>query len=853
MYPSLGFPVVVASLALDVLSRFASTLFRGGIAVILVVGSAMAGTAHSGKANTTEEQPRAVSADSTRPIVKRVRVKGNQHFSNTELKKQLRTSRNRRVLGIPGFTWWRWMYRLGSTDWIWDRMGRALRKGGERPAYLDSTTVAGDVERLTLFYQQEGFREANVLSRVRLERDGKRAVVTFRVEPGPPTYLRRIRYEGLDRLSREQQRQLARETVLNSHRFDPQSPLSFRVKNQRFQKPLLLEERRRLLSFLQNEGYAAVGRDSVRALVYENRAPPGSLDVTLRVRPGPKYRFGDVRFQIRGPERAPLRRDTLDAPVDTTGGGAPLVVSSISDDTKLGTRLLDRSLQFVPGTTYRRESVLDTKQRLEGTGIFTLTSLTPQFEEVTTVDSTRYLPLRIEGQTQQRHRLRMETFGLQRAGGINVGSSEFGIGLSGVYENINALGGGETFRLRTSGTVATSLDSTLITSRQLEGTASLTFPYLIRPFGGFERLFNLSNAKTEVSLSALTARRNELRLRIRSRSNARLRLEMNHTSTRTSLVDVFDLSVSNPDTLSGFRKQFLNSLFSRIEDPVQQAQILEDYTQPQINTALRYTFRSNTVNQLKRRDGHIYELSGEVGNTLPFLVDRFIFGPDSLEYSVPGLAGKAEEGLSGRLLYRPYLRGSVDLRQYVPLSEGSTLATRLFGGMAHPTGRPTLVPFDRRFFSGGGSSVRGWRLRELGPGGADQRIDFLGGEIKLESSIEVRTTLLRNILAADWVGATFLDAGNVWFGPRNDGIAQRESVGGEGRSPSRAESGRFQGLSALTNVGVGSGVGLRIEWPYLVVRFDLAYRLHDPSPANDDVFADEFGGPLLHFGIGQSF
>ncbi len=794
------------------------------------------------------------AADSSRPVVRRVKIQGNEHFSGGTLKKQLRTSANRRVLSIPGFTWWRWIYQLGSADWMWERVGQALRKGGERPAYLDSSTVRGDVERLGLFYQQEGFRDADVSSSVRVNERGTRATVTFRVEPGPPTYLRRVSYEGLDELTLDQQRALAEETVLKADRRTADPPLSFRVKNQHFQRPLLLEERRRVLSFLQNEGYAAVSRDSVRALVYENRAPPGSLDVTFRVQPGPKYRFGDVRFQIRGPESASPRRDTLDVPIDETGRGILAVTSTIEDEKRLGTRLLARSLQFVPGTTYRRSRVLSTKQRLEGAGVFTLTSLTPQFDKVTEADSSLYLPLLVEGRTRQRHRLRMEAFGLQRVG-VNFGSSEFGVGLGGVYENVNALGNGETFQLRMSGSVATSLDSTLITSRQLEGTASLTLPYLIRPFGGFERVFDLSNAKTEMSVSALTARRNDLRLRIRSRSNARLRLDMNHTPTRTSLVDVMDLSVSNPDTLSGFRERFLDSLFVRIEDPVQQAQILEDYTQPQINTALRYTFQSNTVNQLQRRDGHIYELSGEVGNTIPFLLDRFVFGPDSLQYSVPGLTGVTQGGGGGRLVYRPYVRGTIDLRRYIPLSRRSILAMKVFGGAAHPTGRPALVPFDRRFFSGGGTSVRGWRLRELGPGGAGQRIDFLGGDIKLESSVEVRTAFLRNVLAASWVGAAFLDVGNVWFGPRNKSISQGAlgDGGQSGRSGSVDQSGTFGGLKSLADVGVGGGGGVRIEWPYLVVRFDLAYRLHDPSPANDDVFADEFGGPLLHFGIGQSF
>jgi len=822
-----------------------------------VLGCGMIAVFLLGAATLAGEAAAQVAPDSSRPVVSEVRVRGNSHFSESRLKQQIRTRPNRRVLGIPGFTWWRWIYRLGGADWMWDRVGRALRSGGEAPAYLDSTVVAGDLERLSLFYEQQGFREASVRSSVEEHTSGTRASVTFRVEPGPPTHLHRVEYEGLDALSVGEQRELARATELNVAEYDPATPLSFRVDDQRFQQPLLLEERRRVLSFLQDAGYAAVSRDSIRALVYENRAPPGSLDVTLRIETGPKYRFGDVHFQIRGPENAPPRRDTIDVDTQAPGGRGPLVTSTIENETQLGTGLLRRALQFTPGTVYRRSRVLDTKQRLEGTGVFTLTSLSPQFEKTTVTDSVRYLPVRIEGQTRQRHQLRMETFGLQRAG-TRLGSSEFGVGLGGVYENVNALGGGETFRARASGSVATSLDSTIITSRQLEGTVSLTLPYLIRPFGQFENLFDLTNARTQISVSALTARRNDLGLRIRSRSNARLRLEMNHTPTRTSLVDVLDLSVSNPDTLAGFGNRFLDTLFVRIQDPVQRAQILEDYTQPQINTALRYTFRSATANALRRRSGHIYELTGEVGNTLPLLFDRFIFAPGTLEYSVPGLTGSRRQGLGGRLVYRPYVRGTVDLRRYLRLSQGSTLALKLFGGMAHPTGRPTLVPFDRRFFGGGASSVRGWRLRELGPGGAGQQIDFLGGDLKFESSVELRTTLLRNVLGASWVGAGFLDVGNVWFGPRNQGFSGEGTRNGldSGENPrpvTAIEDGKFQGLGALAEVGMGAGPGIRIEWEYLVVRFDLAYRLHDPSPQNDDVFSDAFGGPLLHFGIGHAF
>ncbi len=847
----------------------------GAVVVIGVMGGLAAAGFQPGQA--FPETDRNVSAaDTTAPIVRRVDVQGARHFSEETLKERIRTRPNRRIFGIPGITWWRWIYRLGSADWMWSRLGSALRSGGEQPAYLDSATVTADVDRLQLFYRQRGFRDASVSYRVQPQGGSNRVRIVFDVEPGTATYLRRVLYTGLDSLRHPQKRRLAEQTVFDASAVSVGDTITLSPRDQRYREPKLLEERRRILTFLQNEGYAGISRDSIRAVVY--RTTPDSFDVALRVHTGPRYRFGDIRFEVTGSETSPSRSDTIDVPVDTSGEYRPWVTSRIKEERHLKPSILRRSLQFTPGEYYDRSDVQATKRRLEDTGVFAFTNLSPQYEETIQVDRTgeHYLPLRVEGRTRQRHRVQVETFALQResVGGVNTSGlrpNEFGVGLSGVYENVNALGGGETFRFRTSGSVASGLESTLVSSYQFEGNASLILPYFIRPFRPFERL-DLSNARTRISLTGLTALRSGLGLRIRSRVNARLRLEMDHTPTEASLIDIVDLSVSNPDTLDQFGTKFLDRVFGPeggdLQDPVQRQQILEDYTQPQVNSAVRYTFRSATANPMRRRSGHIYEVSGEVGNTVPLLFDRFVFAPATLDYSLPSFfAGPG--GLSGRLLYRPYVRGSVDLRRYVSLNEGTTLGVKLFGGVAHPTARPTVVPLDRRFFSGGANSVRGWRLRDLGPGGTQLPEDstasvqgglsnILGGDIKIESSVELRTTLLQQFLTARWVGATFLDVGNVWFGPRNRGFGQREvasdlamkSLEGERQE---VRDGRFDGLDFLLDMGVGSGIGLRLEWQYLIVRFDLAYRLHDPSPRNNDLFGDDFSGPLLHFGIGQSF
>ncbi|WP_233992578.1 BamA/TamA family outer membrane protein [Salinibacter altiplanensis] len=835
---------------------------------LLVGGLLLVGTVQSVPAAQAEETMGA-AADTTAPVVRTVAIQGNHQFSSGALKENIRTQPNRRILGVPGLTWWRWVHRLGSADWMWERLGTALRSGGEPPAYIDSTTVGADAERLELFYHQRGFRDAEVSYRVEPRPQDNRVRVVFEVTPGPATYLRRVQYAGLDSLRTVQKRRFLEETVFEGAPVSMEDTLRLRTQGQRYREPRLLEERRRLLAFLQNEGYAGVSRDSVRAVVY--RAAPDSFDVTFRVRTGPRYRFGDVHFVATGPEEAPPRSDTLAVAGDTAGGQTPRVMSRIEDDRRLDPGVVRRSLRFAPGAYYDQSAVQATKRRLDGTGVFAFTNLSPQYDAARS-DTTGapYLPLRIDAQTRQRHQLQAETFALQResvgATEAGVRLNEFGVGLSGTYENVNAFGGGETFRLRTSASVATGLDSLLVSSNQFEGSASLVLPYLIRPFQSLDRTFDLSDTRTRVSLTGLTALRSDLGLRIRSRVNARLRLEMDHTPTQSSLVDVMDLSLSNPDTLDQFSQKFLRRVFGRrgenLQDPVQRQQILEDYTQPQVNTALRYTFRDATAGPMRRRSGHIYEASGEVGNTIPLLLDRFVFGPGTLDYSLPSLFGGAD-GATGRLLYRPYLRASVDLRRYVPLGAGTTLGLKFFGGWAHPTAGPTVVPFDRRFFSGGANSVRGWRLRELGPGEGlpvdtttsvpASPSNILGGDVKLELSIELRTTLLQSLLAARWVGATFLDVGNVWFGPRNRGFGRVEEERDATASLRDGRDGRFEGPRALLDVGIGGGGGLRLEWQYLIVRLDLAYRLHDPSPRNDDVFGDNFSGPLLHFGIGHSF
>jgi len=814
--------------------------------------------AQPGAASSLSRTPSSV-ADTTetqRPVVTGVRFDGGDAFPQATLEGRVRTTANRRFLGIPGFTWWVWLYELGDSGRLGDRVGQALKSSGEPPALLDETVLASDVERLEALFQQEGFREASVEARVDTTDGGAKAEVTFVVESGPPTFFREIQYEGLQTLSPDQRRRLLRESAIPAAG-QQDTTLRFRADQRRYSEPLLLEERRRLLTFLRNEGYAAVTRDSIRAFV--KRAAPDSFDVNLRVQTGPRYRFGDVFVEVTGPEAEQGgRRDTL-----ALGEGARSgrMIVTIEQERRLRPSLIRRALRFQPGGWYSQEEVLNTRRRLEATGVFGLTDVTTSIPDSTAAprapEIAERLPQSIRLRTQPRHRVRFEMFALQRSGALGVLDNELGSGLGLSYNNLNLFGGGEAFQVGLSGSIAGDIQRQILTTSQLEASTSLQVPYLIQPFSGLDDRLGLFDARTRLSFSLVSLRSPELRFAIRGRGSGQLRLEMQHTPTVTSLVDLPTVSFSNPDTLAGFRRDILDRLIGSednpvIADPVQRAQVLEDYTQPQFNNAFRYTLRAANVDPLRRQQGFSYEGVFEVGSHLPYLLDRLVLSPDTV-------SGRLPIGTGNGLLYRPYIRLIGDARQYRPLGRHGVLAGRLFVGFAQPTGPSNVVPFDRRFYSGGASSVRGWRLRELGPGSvqsfaegssATGETNLFGGDIKLEGSVEVRRTVIRNFLAANWAVAGFMDAGNVWFGPSNPGFQTDD--------PNQA-TGKFRVDAFFREVAVGSGFGLRLSWEYLIARFDLGWRVIDPANPDGGIFPAEDRGALfadpaiLHFGIGHTF
>lgn len=191
--------------------------------------------------------------------------------------------------------------------------------------------------------------------------------------------------------------------------------------------------------------------------------------------------------------------------------------------------------------------------------------------------------------------------------------------------------------------------------------------------------------------------------------------------------------------------------------------------------------------------------------------------------------------------YAQFLKMTSEVRATLKIKNKHYLATRLMGGVLWAYGNQTVAPYSEQFYIGGANSIRAFTVRSLGPGmyspGSNVKYGYLDqtGDIKLEANVEYRFPLF-----GDLYGATFLDAGNVWL------LRKDESRPG----------GQLKLKDLAKSIALGTGVGLRYDLTFLVIRLDLGIALHAPYDTgksgyyNIPKFKDGLG---LHFAIGYPF
>ena len=191
--------------------------------------------------------------------------------------------------------------------------------------------------------------------------------------------------------------------------------------------------------------------------------------------------------------------------------------------------------------------------------------------------------------------------------------------------------------------------------------------------------------------------------------------------------------------------------------------------------------------------------------------------------------------------FAQFMKFTSEIRTLFKVGEKQHIAARLMGGVLWSYGNQTIAPYSEQFYIGGANSLRAFTVRSLGPGtynpGKNTKYGYLDqtGDIKLEANVEYRFPIFGELY-----GATFLDAGNVWLMRKDE-----SRLGGELTLKNFAKS-----------IALNTGLGVRYDLTFLVIRLDMGIALHVPYETgksgyyNIPKFKDGLG---LHFAIGYPF
>lgn len=690
-----------------------------------------------------------------------------------------------------------------STRWI----NRTLRKMGDAPVIYNEEETRRTCEEMTKAVRNMGYMGAIVTPEYKIKK--KKVKLTYNVTTGKPYKIRSLHYDIADDKIKEYLLRDSAATLLHEGMYLDVNVLD--AERQRITNNLL---RRGYYKF--NKDYITYTADTVRnifqadvtmhlALYRESNEEPYHAHT--------QYRINKVSFVTDYDVLNSSSLNNIDINDSIHFNGFPIY---FKDKLYLHPKVLINNLRIMPDSLYNEQAVQRTYLNFGRLQALKYTNI--RFFE-SQEDSARlnaYVLL-----TKSKHQsLSFEVEGTNSAGDLGAaasvafqhrnlfkGSEAFMLKLRGAYEAVSGLQGGEYNQNYT----------------ELGAEATINFPRFMFPFlsKDFTRKIN---ATTEFGLQYNYQMRPEFTRIVASAGwSYKWAMRRQHAQHRIDLLDV-------------------NYLYMPWIEP----SFKQDFLEEEDNYILRYNYE----NRLIVRTGYSYNYNSAgqalinntiVGNSYAIRVNLESAG--NLLYAFAKMA-KMRKNDNGEytllnIPFAQYVKGDFDFAKNVVIDNRNSLAFHIGAGIVVPYGNASMVPFEKRYFSGGANSVRGWSVRDLGPGSFPGDGNFLNqsGDVKLDASVEYRTRLFWKFR-----GAVFIDAGNIWTLRDYD-----EQPGG-----------KFKFNEFYKQIAVAYGLGLRLDLDFFVLRFDGGMKAINPVyesgkgryPIIHPDFKRDFA---FHFAVGYPF
>lgn len=691
-----------------------------------------------------------------------------------------------------------------STRWI----NRTLRKLGDAPVIFSEEETERTSEEITKAVQNMGYMGAKVESVEQVKK--KKMKLAYKVTTGKPYKVRTLRYDIQDDKIKEYLQQDSAATYLSEGMY--------------FDVNVLDAERQRITNHLLQNGYYKFNKDYI-SYTADTVRNTYLVDLTLHLAPfrqrnedepqkHRQYTINKVSFIT---DYNVLQSSSLSNSIEVNDSlhynGYPIYYK---DKLYLRPKVLTSNLRITPGTLYNEQNVQRTYSNFGRLQTLKYTNI--RFFETQQADSAKlnaYVML-----TKSKHQsVSFEVEGTNSAGDLGAAAAV-------AFHNRNMFKGSEAFMLRLRGAyeAVSGLQSGLNQDYiELGAEATINFPRFMFPFisSDFKRRIR---ATTEFGLQYNYQMRPEFTRIVASAGwSYKWGVQQQRSQHRIDLLDINYLYMPwiDPD----FREKYLE----RDENYILQYNYENRFI---VRTGYSYTFNSA---------GRALMNNSVIGNSYTIRVNFESAG--NMLYALAKIGGmkknNKEEYTLLNIPFAQYLKGDFDFAKNVVIDNRNSLAFHMGAGIAVPYGNATIIPFEKRYFSGGANSVRGWSVRDLGPGSFPGDGNFLNqsGDIKLDASIEYRTRLFWKFR-----GALFVDAGNIWT-IRN----YKDQPGG-----------KFEIDKFYKQIAVAYGLGLRLDLDFFVLRFDGGMKALNPvyEKGKDryPIIRPDFGRDFaFHFAVGYPF
>lgn len=758
---------------------------------------------------------------------------------------------------------------LGRNLWL----KRLVYSSGEPPVLIDTAMSSFSESNLEQFYADRGYRDALVTSSHEFDTVGKKGKVIYDIVPGEESIIKSYEYTISDSAILRHYETLLRRRGAKI------------IPEKRFDIDDFILERDRISEYLKNRGYYEFNDDGMAIeFTADTTVSDKELQLTLLI---PKeredslytqekfsrYRYGNIHVYPDSDEVAEGKQ----APIyyDTIYDGYHL--HYVDPKMKYRPKFFTDALAIRDSSLYRLTAESNTKRNIFKRDGISMTRYKNTKNEVELIKGDKTLDVDLYFRPKKKYDFFY---------GAELSWSEFmNFGVSPQVSLVarNLFRGGEDLETTVRGTLGNvnkkfTDDSSFFNAFEMTFQTKLKFPYLFFPFN-LDKVFPKRYYKeSDLRLGASVQRNIGLgRITYSTGIDYNISFRDTHSHTLSILNTEFVNNDQNENYFNVFegdnaiKNYFFNNyyfmynpgasidyfngvisdqdVFQLIHNDPSFLQTLDEGGVEAFTLFENMNFRRQTITQNVLISSMIYQyvlnqserpnvknpwyFRGRVelaGNVLSLLDNAFGF-------EKVGTGQDAESGAVFGVPYSQFIKFDIDIRKYFPMGSKSTLATRMFAGIVQPYGNTDFIPFVRSYTAGGANDVRAWEAATLGPaafprysGGTEM---FAIERLKLLFSTEYRFPLL-----GIFESALFVDAGNIWGTNKDNEITL------------------FKFDEFYKELGIGGGLGLRLDFTYFLLRFDLAYKFHDPSysEGNRWRFKDiNLLKPRLSFGINYPF